>query len=115
MSIFDAGAPAFRLWWASNPGAITHLLACWKEHSNSSLDPKGQRIVLGAAINVFDDLDWGALRVKQMFATEIIRLETESDDASVQRFVSKILHRFPEIRSLACEASAPDTRAGALR
>ena len=78
MCIFDAGAPAFRLRWASNPGAITHLLTCWIEHSNSSLDPRGQMIVLGAALNVFDDLDWGALRIRQMFAAEIIRLETES-------------------------------------
>ncbi|CAL1130723.1 unnamed protein product [Cladocopium goreaui] len=114
MCIFDAGAPAFRLWWASNPGAITHLLTCWIEH-NDSLDPRGQTIVLGASLNVFDDLDWGALHLKQMFAAEIIRLETESHHLSVQENVSTILHRFPEIRSLACAASAPDTRAGALR
>ena len=114
MCIFDAGAPAFRLWWASNPGAITYLLTCWIEH-NSSLDQGGQTMVLGAALNVFHDLDWGALRVKQMCAAEIIRLETESRHPSVQEYVSStILHRFPEIRSLAC-ASAPDTRAGALR
>jgi len=50
-----------------------------------------------------------------MFAAEIIRLETESHHPSVQKNVSIILHRFPEIRSLACAASAPDTRAGALR
>ena len=48
-------------------------------------------------------------------AAEIIRLETESHHPSVQKNVSIILHRFPEIRSLACAASAPDTRAGALR
>jgi len=114
MCIFDAGAPAFRLWWASNPGAITHLLTCWIEHNNS-LDPRGQTIVLGASLNVFNDLDWGALHLKQMFAAEIIRLETESHHLSVQENVSTILHRFPEIRSLACAASAPDTRAGALR
>ena len=58
-------------------------------------------IILGAALNVFDDLDWGALRVKQMFAAEIIRLETESRHPSVQEFLSDILHQFPEIRSLA--------------
>ena len=99
---------------ASNPGAITHLLTCWIEHNNS-LDQRGQTIVLGASLNVFDDLDWGALHLKQMFAAEIIRLETESHHPSVQKNVSIILHRFPEIRSLACAASAPDTRAGALR
>ena len=114
MCIFDAGAPAFRLWWASNPGAITHLLTCWIEHNNS-LESRGQAIVLGASLNVFNDLDWGALRLKQMFAAEIIRLETESHHPGVQKHVAKILHRFPEIRSLACAASAPDTRAGALR
>ena len=43
------------------------------------------------------------------------RLEAESHHPSVQTNVSIILHRFPEIRSLACAASAPDTRAGALR
>ena len=59
MCIFDAGARLFRLWWASNPGAITHLLTCWIEHNNS-LDPRGQAIVLGASLNVFNDLDWGA-------------------------------------------------------
>ena len=83
MCIFDAGAPAFRLWWASNPGAITHLLTCWIEHNNS-LDPRGQTIVLGASLNVFNDLDWGALHLKQMFAAEIIRLETESHHPSAQ-------------------------------
>ena len=73
-------------------------------------------IILGAALNVFDDLDWGALRVKQMFAAEIIRLETESRHPYVQERLSKILHQFPEIRSLACAAtSAADTRAGPLR
>ena len=116
MCIFDSGAPAFRLWWASNPGAITHLLTCWIEHSNSSLDSRGHMIVLGASLNVFDDLDWGALRVKQMFAAEIIRLETESGHPVVQERLSEIFHQFPEIRSLACAAaSAPDARAGSLR
>ena len=110
MCIFDAGAPAFRLWWASNPGAITHLLTCWIEHNNS-LESRGQAIVLGASLNVFNDLDWGALRLKQMFAAEIIRLETESHHPGVQKHVAKILHRFPEIRSLACAASAPCWRA----
>ena len=117
MCIFDAGAPAFRHWWASNPGAIGHLLTCWIEHNrfNSSLGPKGQTIVLGASLNVFGDLDWGALRLKQMCAAEIIRLESESHYATTQKNVSVILRRFPEIRSLACAAaSAPDTRAGAL-
>ena len=71
---------------ASNPGAITHLLTCWIEHNNS-LDPKGQTIVLGASLNVFDDLDWGALRLKQMFAAEIIRLETESHHPSAKKCV----------------------------
>ena len=114
MCIFDAGAPAFRRWWASNPGAITHLLTCWIEHSNGSLDSKGHVIVLGAALNVFGDLDWGALRIRQMFAAEIIRLDIESHHPGVQRLLSMNFNLFPEIRSLACAASAPDTRAGAL-
>ena len=112
MCIFDAGAPAFRQWWASNPEAITHLLTCWIEHSSSSLDSWGHMIILGASLNVFEDLDWGALHLKQMFAAESIRLETESNHPSVQGFLSENLRQFPEIRSLACAAQ---TCAGAPR
>ena len=95
MCIFHGGTPPFRLWWASNPGAITHLLTCWIEHTNSSLDPRGQMIVLGAVLNVFDDLDWGALRIRQMFAAEIVGLETESHHPGVQNLLSIFLHGFP--------------------
>ena len=56
--------------------------------------------MLGAASEVFADMDWGALRVKQMFAAEVRRLETHCDDVDVQDAVSCLLTEFPEIREL---------------
>ena len=96
--IFERGAPAFKLCWASNPGAMTHLLACWIEHS--ALAPKMQVAMLGITDCVFRYLDWGALHLKQMLAAEVMRLEAESDDKSVQLSVSEISKEFPEIRAL---------------
>ena len=59
-----------------------------------------QLAVLTLAECVFQNLDWGALRLKQMFAAEVMRLETESGDAEVQRTLSVVLRRFPEIRAI---------------
>ncbi|CAL1148176.1 unnamed protein product, partial [Cladocopium goreaui] len=56
----------------------------------------GQTVVLGASLNVFDDLDWGALRLKQMFAAEIIRLETESHHPS-QVLQTHVLARYASL------------------
>ena len=56
--------------------------------------------MLGAASVVFTAMDWGALRLKQMFAAEVRRLETQSDDETVQAAVSCLLADFPEIREL---------------
>ena len=58
--------------WSNHP--LVDLL----DRTQQFIGPKGQTIVLGASLNVFNDLDWGALHLKQMFAAEIIRLETES-------------------------------------
>ena len=32
--IFQQADPPYKLWWASNPEAMTHLLACWTRHSS---------------------------------------------------------------------------------
>ena len=96
--ILQAGATALKLWWASNPGAMMQVFSCWKKHGSVSLP--GQLIVLSTARAVFNHLDSSACLVKQMFATEVMRLETESRDQSVQLIVSRLLHEFPEIRQL---------------
>jgi hypothetical protein len=67
--------------WSNHP--LVDLL----DRTQQFIGPKGQTIVLGASLNVFDDLDWGALRLKQMFAAEIIRLETESHHPSAKKCV----------------------------
>ena len=96
--------------------AAKGLLTCWIEHSNSS----GQMIVLRAALNVFDNLDRGALRIRQMFAAEIIRLETESHHHRVCKSFCQTFcissrrsdhwpeqWQVPETHVLACYASLP--------
>ena len=77
---------------------MTHLLACWIEHS--SLPPNMQLAMLGITYCAFRHLDWGALSVKQMFAAEIMRLEAESDDEHVQESVSIVSQKLPEIRAI---------------
>ena len=77
---------------------MTHLLACWIEHS--SLAPNMQLAMLGITYCAFRHLDWGALSVKQMFAAEIMRLEAESDDEHVQKSVSVVSRKLPEIRAI---------------
>ena len=91
----------FGLWWDRNPEAMTRLLSGWiKQISLSRLT---ETLLLTVAICVFEDLDWGALRVKQMFATEIKRLRTrlqvESDEI-VEKCVEELQCRFPEIQEL---------------
>ena len=107
---------AFNLWWVGNPGAMTYLLTCMIEHS--SLSKFTLLGMLGAASVVFTAMDWGALRVKQMFAAEVRRLETQSDDETVQAAVSCLLTDFPEIRELwqsfSCHVPILDASWGAL-
>ena len=107
---------AFNLWWVGNPGAMTYLLTCMIEHS--SLSKFTLLGMLGAASVVFAAMDWGALRVKQMFAAEVRRLETQSDDETVQAAVSCLLTDFPEIRELwqsfSCHVPILDASWGAL-
>ena len=79
--------------WASNPGAMPHLLACWIQHS--SLGPMVQLAMLTLTDRVFLYLDWGALRLNSMFSAEVMRLETE-----VQKRVSTVSRMFPEIRAM---------------
>ena len=92
--IFDA----FKRMWASNPGAMAYFCTCWKEHS--ALSSHMQLLMLSIAQGVFNHLDWGELRVKQTFAAEVMRLETESRRQTVQMAVSELLRDFPEIRQL---------------
>ena len=75
-----------------------HLFTCWIQHS--SLSGAAQLIVVLTARAVFNDLDSSPRRVKQMFAAEVTRLETESCDKSVQRVASRLLRERPEIRQL---------------
>ena len=75
-----------------------HLFTCWIEHS--SLSGAAQILLLGIASHIFEDLDFSAWHVKQMFAAEVMRLETESRDKSVQLAVSCLLHHFPDIPEL---------------
>ena len=96
--IFLAGATALKLWWASNPGAMMHLFTCWIEHR--SVSRSAQILLLGIASHIFKDLDFSAWHVKQMFAAEVMRLEAESRDKSLQLGVSCLLHHFPEIPEL---------------
>ena len=95
--IFDK---PLELCWARNPGAMTHLFECWIRHM--SFSSCTEILLLSVADGVFDCLDWGALRVKQMFAAEVKRLDAESDQKrpSVQLAVSQLLIDFPEIRHL---------------
>ena len=99
--IFQRCEAAFKLWWASNPGAMTHLLACWIKHS--SLDRRMQLAMLGITDLVFRCLEGGPLHVKQMLAAEVMRLEAESDDESVLKAASEVSRRFPKIRALNTE------------
>ena len=96
--IFKQDPRVFQLCWASNPGAMTHLFACWKEHS--SLAPRMQLAMLAIADCVFQYLDCEALRVKHMLAAEVMRLEAESDDEHVQLTASMVSQRYPEIRAI---------------
>ena len=92
------GAEAFKLWWASNPGAMTHLCTCWMEHS--SLSVATQIVLLGIASGIFKDLELIPTCVKQMFAAEVMRLETDSLEKNVQLAVSCLLCKFPDIPEL---------------
>ena len=76
---------------------MTHLFSGWTKQI--SLSRLTETLLLIVAIRVFDCLDWGALRVKQMFAAEIKRLQVESDE-EVQEHVNELQCRFPEIREL---------------
>ena len=90
---------AFNACFTSNPGAMTRLLTCFMEHF--SLSSLVQVAMLGLSKTVFLDLDWGALRVKQRFAAEVMRLEAAgSDHKSVRWALSELLREFPEIRIL---------------
>ena len=78
---------------------MTRLLTCFMEHF--SLSSLVQVAMLGLSKTVFLDLDWGALRVKQRFAAEVMRLEAAgSDHKSVRWALSELLREFPEIRIL---------------
>jgi len=68
------------LWWASNPGAMAIFLACWIQHS--SLSRPAEVLMLSIAKGVFENLD--AERGKQTFASEVVRLESESRVKFVQ-------------------------------
>ena len=96
MCIFDAGAPAFRLWWASNPGAITHLLTCWIEHNNS-LDPRAND-----SSRSFTELDWVHCVSSKCLLQKSFDWKLRAPPGCAKK-VSIILHRFPEIRSLASQ------------
>ena len=91
---------SFRLWMASNPGAITHMFTCWMEHSSSSSCPLLQTAILCATRAVFQDLDWGELYIRQMLAARVRRMETENHNEGVQAAVSDLMSWFPEIRQL---------------
>ena len=47
-----------------------------------------------------EDLDWGELRAKKMFAAEVLRLESASCDQQVLKIVSDALSDCPEMRLL---------------
>ncbi|CAL1141993.1 unnamed protein product [Cladocopium goreaui] len=96
--IFNEYALAFKVWWASNPGAITHWCSSWIEHS--SLSPAAQCLLIRLAAGVFEDLDWGALHLKRMFAAEVRRLETEGRTRCLRGYASNLACKHPEIREL---------------
>ena len=96
--IFNKNETAFKLFWASNPGAFTHWCAWWIEQSWVS--SKAQFLILALAKEVFNNLDWGALRLKQMFAAEVRRLQAQTRNERLQVVVSKLLRSFPEIHEL---------------
>ena len=77
---------------------MTRWCTYWIEHS--SLTPAAQCMIIKLAEHVFDILDWGALRLKQLLAAEVMRSESESQDESVRWCVSRVLDLFPEIRQL---------------
>ena len=97
--IFNMNPQAFNVWWASNPGVMTRLFAWWIEHASCSCSLT-QMAMLDIAYDVFMHLDWGALRVKQMFAAEVRRLEIATCNKNVQNMVSRLLTEFPEIREV---------------
>ena len=96
--IFNADVPAFKLWWACNPEAMAYLCTCWIEQS--SVDPCAQVTMLSLAGAILEDLDWGELRAKKMFAAEVLRLESASSDQQVLKIVSDVLSDCPEMRLL---------------
>ena len=77
---------------------MAYLCASWIEQS--SVCPCAQISMASLARGVFEDLDWGELRAKQLFAAEVLRLETASNDEEVLRVVSDVLSRCPEMRLL---------------
>ena len=85
---------ALKLWWASNSGAMTHLFTRWIEHSSSSSRaPDAQSLVISVAETVFENLDWGAMLLKQKFAAEVKRLEAESHAEYVREAASEALEK----------------------
>ena len=57
--------------------------------------------MIGIAMGVFERLDFDLHGpVKQMFAAAVMRLKAESPDKIVQRCVSNLLCKFPEIQEL---------------
>ena len=88
-----------RVWEPRRVGAIGRVFS----FGRLPRDPTAltQCMILNLAEYVLK-MDWGELRVKQLFAAEVLRLEreAESQDASVRRAVPKVLDRFPEIRQL---------------
>ena len=96
--IFTNRPTAFKLYFASNSEAMTYWCSCWIEQSSSSRAT--QSFILMLARLVFTNLDWGALRLKQMFAAEVKRLESLNLDKGMRKCVSRILCDFPEICEL---------------
>ena len=96
--IFTNRPTAFKLYFASNIEAMTYWCSCWIEQSSSSRAT--QSFILMLARLVFTNLDWGALRLKQMFAAEVKRLESLNLDKGMRKRVSRILCDFPEICEL---------------
>ena len=78
---------------------MTLLFTGWVKHI--SLSCLTETLLLSVTKDVFKRLDWGELRVKQLLAAEIKKLEGgESDDVDLQRILSDLLGEFPEIRAL---------------
>ena len=57
-------------------------------------------MVAWTARGVFKFLDTSAIRVKEMLAAEVTRLEAESRDKTVRHVVYGVLRECPEIRQL---------------